>query len=106
MLKFMIKLIKSEKPIFTSGSDRVCFNCGNSVHESKNWSFKRYGAKCNEFGHIAVNCKNEPKPRYAKNDDVQICSVVKSGLMYKAVTINNCDGFKALVDTGSDVSIL
>nr|XP_012145355.1 PREDICTED: uncharacterized protein LOC105663060 [Megachile rotundata] len=86
------------------GMSKRCFNCGMKDHVSadcptKGKSLKCF--KCNEYGHIARNCikKND----VSKNS----CAVSQSRLSkhVKDVLINDVP-IQAIVDTGSDITIM
>lgn len=52
----------SDKPDKYKTSELCRFNCGNKRHRSEDCKNKKIGVKCfkcNEYGHMAQNCKKE-----------------------------------------------
>lgn len=88
-------------------SVKRCFNCGIRDHVSADCPSKSLGTKCfkcGEFGHIAAKCSK--KGDALKSSCVVEHSSRKKGKKYtKSVQI---DGVKieALIDTGSDISLM
>ncbi|XP_043496431.1 uncharacterized protein LOC122520413 [Polistes fuscatus] len=81
-----------------------CKNCGAMSHFSEECPYKSRGTKCfecREFGHIAVNC---PRNRITNKDSCSISRSVR-GKYYKEVVING-QKIDALIDTGSDISLM
>lgn len=80
-----------------------CFNCGMEGHYGMNCPLKNRGAKCfkcQAFGHVAANC--------LKKDDVKdVCNISGNTRekYYKKVRINE-ENLTALIDTGSDLSVM
>lgn len=90
----------------TGVRQKICFNCNMTGHVSRFCPNKHRGLKCNickRFGHISANCTN--KPIENKNDNTITAINHSPPLMYKTVTIND-NSFNALVDTGSQKTIL
>lgn len=85
----------------SSVQSRRCFNCGDQDHLSSNCPSKEKGVKCfrcNEFGHIATKC-----PSVSKNACLVSC--LKKTKYQAEVVIDN-KKFVALIDTGSDLSLI
>lgn len=86
------------------GTTKRCYNCGARHHLSMQCPSKSKGAKCcecQEYGHIAANCKM--KLSLSRNS----CAVVSSSQRKHPIKV--CiDGHavKALIDIGSDICIL
>ena len=80
--------------------NQKCFNCGNSGHLSRDCPSQKNGPKCfrcNQFGHKSQDCQKQ-----VNAVDVQKINFTKC---HKTVTINGVK-MDALIDTGSDISIL
>lgn len=108
---------RSDKPVATSGKDdnrhsekreaakvRRCFNCGGRDHVNVNCPSKSLGVKCFEcgqFGHKASECPR--KSNAVKN----ACAVeyLPRKKYTKDVAINGVK-IEALIDTGSDISLM
>lgn len=88
----------------TIPSIKRCFNCGMRDHLSVSCPSRDLGAKCfkcGEFGHIAARCSK--KRDVVKNSCVVEHSLRKS--YTKNVAINGVE-IEALIDTGSDISLM
>lgn len=84
----------------TSEKQRRCFNCGETGHVSTVCPVKDKGAKCfkcSGYGHIAAKCP--------KKEEVNLTSTRSKKKLEKEVMINN-HTFKALIDTGSDLTLI
>lgn len=86
--------------------DKRCYNCGAREHISANCPTKELSTKCFEcgaYGHIAPKC---PKRKVASRE-AAIASVLRTmrKKCIKEVTIG-CRAIAALVDTGSDISMM
>lgn len=109
--------VRGERPRRADGSvkgedggrntrDRRCFNCGAREHLSANCPTKEMGTKCFEcggYGHIALKCPK--KAVKSKETAVASVSCVSRKKYTKEVTVDG-QAFVALVDTGSDISIM
>lgn len=98
---------KNSEPTKIKG--KRCFNCGLTGHVSNDCKNKEKGAKCfrcNKFGYIAPNCK-EVKESSASNSQatVNFLSSETKNDCYKEISVENVN-IKALVDTGSALSLL
>lgn len=85
-------------------SVKRCFNCGVRDHISANCPSKNLGSKCfecGEFGHIASRCSKK------KDAPKSSCAVTHSscGKYTKDVVIDDTI-IEALIDTGSDISLM
>jgi len=88
-------------------SNKRCFNCGAREHVGANCPKKELGVKCfgcGEHGHIASRClkKNNNESR---EPTVSAISCMSRKKYSRQVTVNG-RVFTALIDTGSDVSIM
>jgi len=88
----------------TTDNAKRCYNCGMRDHVSATCPTKELGAKCfecGEHGHITSKC---PK----KSDKVQkACAVVHSSRnRYLKNVVIEGRGIAALIDTGSDISLM
>ncbi|KMQ86625.1 hypothetical protein RF55_14343 [Lasius niger] len=89
----------------TASGVKRCFNCGAREHISANCPTKDLGTKCFEcgkYGHIAPRC---PKKGEAKKTVVASVSQINCKKYMKDVSIGGRI-ITALVDTGSDISIM
>lgn len=87
-----------------------CMNCGSLSHNNYNCPNRSKGSrcfKCSEFGHMAINCTN-PSPSTSTANAVQKPSGVNCIALPSMHVKAKIDGkeFLALVDTGSDVSLV
>lgn len=81
------------------------FNCGEREHISINCSTKALGAKCFECGtrgHISIKC---PKKKNAEKPTVASVSQTSRKKYTQEVALNG-QVMMALIDTGSDISII
>lgn len=113
--KYMGKRLPEEDTKKKTKDDREdglqirCYNCGTSGHHAKNCVKKSYGKKCfncNKFGHEAKNCEGKRKSKI-ESDAKQTVNLVNVSTMsvLKNIEINKVN-FRALMDTGSTVSLL
>ncbi|XP_011860175.1 PREDICTED: uncharacterized protein LOC105557527 [Vollenhovia emeryi] len=93
-------------------SDVRCYNCGAKGHISKDCGNKSLGKrcfKCQAFGHTAAEC--EKKGETKESASVQTCDLANNIAgtskvnMCKDIVVNNVR-VKALIDTGSQVTVL
>lgn len=83
-----------------------CFNCGDKEHAQGECPDKAKGPKCfkcNEFGHMSTTCTKPKKPK--ETPVAAQCKLAMSGKMYKQIQLNGAN-LCALIDTGSDISII
>jgi len=82
-----------------------CFNCGSPEHDVKNCTNADKGPKCfkcNDYGHIAIKCS-----KVQRQSETAVTVNCVSGVDNKFVSINVTGSeYHALVDTGSDVSLM
>lgn len=86
-----------------SGYNKRCNNCGAKSHWTRDCPNKEKGArcfKCSEFGHIAPNC-----PTKQENDTRARVNRIKFPDLTVDVKIRG-KTFRAMLDTGSDISIM
>lgn len=84
-----------------------CYNCGERDHVSAKCPTKDKGTKCfryGERGHIASRCETGSR---ADRESGRSCNVlgVSPNKCLKTVRLNGCK-FEALVDSGSDLSLV
>lgn len=83
-------------------SVKRCYNCGARNHVSAACPTKELGVKCfecGEHGHIASKC--------AKKSETSVCAVTRSvHKKYTKDVVINSRNITALIDTGSDISIM
>src|SRR5690606_15621791 len=94
----------SESSTFTKPRLR-CYSCGEVGHKSENCAFKVKGMKCfscNQFGHKSSQCKGLMDVEVNVN---QFSLQDQRSNMLKTVKIGSHD-VTALLDTGSDVSVM
>lgn len=80
-----------------------CFNCGARAHISADCPVKNLGTRCfgcREFGHVASKCP--------KKDGIvsSFCVERSSGKKYMKNVMIDGVKIKALIDTGSDISLM
>lgn len=106
---------KDNKSAGTSKSDKCevkvgdkpvkrCFNCGEKEHVSANCPSKDKGAKCfecNEYGHVASKCP--AKQKNTTNTCAVTCAQRRKN--FKNVLVNDVP-VRAIIDTGSDITIM
>lgn len=98
------KLINDKKK--TSTDVKRCFNCGEREHVSANCPTKTLGAKCfgcGRRGHIAAKC-----PEKGNNTGKSVVASISriSCKRYTCEVILNGQIIVALIDSGSDISIM
>lgn len=96
--------ISSDERKKTMSSSMRCFNCSTRDHIQANCPSKALGAKCFEcgkFGHIAAKCAE--KSITPKSSCVVVSSLRKK--YTKCILIDDTE-FEALIDTGSDISLM
>lgn len=94
---------KRETTTANTEEEKRCFNCGSEDHMKLKCPAKEKGKKCfncNDYGNISAAC---PK----KNEAKRSCNATQHEprKYSKDVWINDCK-LSALVDTGSDISLL
>lgn len=86
-----------------------CYNCGIKGHKSKECKNKELGKKCfrcQKFGHTANQCSSTEESKVDKKQSVvNTIASSFSNKMLKEVTVDDTR-FNALVDTGSQVTII
>lgn len=93
--------IGSDERKKTMSSSMRCFNCGTRDHIQANCPSKALAAKCGKFGHIAAMCAE--KSVTPKSSCVVVSSLRKK--YTKCILIDDTE-FEALINTGSDISLM
>lgn len=95
--------------VFVSNNNR-CTNCGAVSHNFSNCPYKQNGNRCfqcNEFGHIAKNCPKNAQPSTSGNNYFTNNNCNKIEKLDMHINIFCCGiDISALVDTGSDVTLM
>jgi len=98
----------SDKGKKTLIDDRRCYNCGEREHVSVNCPTKTLGVKCfgcGAHGHIASKCKKKINNSNVEKSVVALVSRVPQKKYLQEVMFGD-RAIVALIDTGSDISIL
>jgi predicted aspartyl protease len=95
-------------PVTNEKRSDNCFNCGLKGHSWRNCPNKDKGPKCfkcDTFGHRSADCTKALQK--SKNIERRSCNLVRANetKCYKTVSLNGTN-VKALLDTGSDLTII
>lgn len=99
------KEIEKKKDNYTKSGKVHSKGCESPDHSFKNCTTKEKDLKCfncNNFGHIAPDCPEEKKPQ-RKAAEVNCIKSVDEKFLKVNINNRNC---RALLDTGSDVSVM